>query len=598
MDGRILRSVAWVCLCAGAFNATSIQAALYVDAGATGTGDGSSWRNAFPHLQDALVAAARISKPVEIRVAQGVYRPDQGAGITSGDQAAAFQLLNGVCLQGGYVGWAGADPNTRDVQFYETILSGDLKGNDNEGALTDKDNSCCVVVARLVDESAVMDGFTIRGSGRWGGCDEEHGKAAEMVIDAARPLLQHCRFPANRVHGLLNRNGSAPTFVACRFDETEIVSTESGLVVVGCLFQEAGMSTKDYSRVSVTDCMFEPGGMNVRQASTATVTRCIFQGGSGVAVDDSNAVLTNCTFRGNKEDFALEGIITSNESHLTFVDCHFIQNRGHVISGRGLTVNLSRCSFVGNSGWASTPVSLLGGSLVLQDCEFIGNSVQYGAGAVDVMGEQLRATGCVFAGNSAGDVYGPGAILGGTTLLLLTNCTFVGNRGLPNTIEYLGNGLTSPAELTNSIVWDGPSPFTRYPEVPPRIRATYSDIQGGYAGEGNIEGDPCFVDPGHWADPNDPNIVLGPEHANAVWAGGDYHLKSQAGRWDRGTQTWVRDETTSACIDAGDPNTPAGLEPFPNGGVVNLGAYGGTGEASKSYCGEAIPVTPSGRASR
>jgi alpha-tubulin suppressor-like RCC1 family protein len=59
-------------------------------------------------------------------------------------------------------------------------------------------------------------------------------------------------------------------------------------------------------------------------------------------------------------------------------------------------------------------------------------------------------------------------------------------------------------------------------------------------------------------------------------------LKSQAGRWDPNSQTWVRDDVTSPCIDAGDPNSPIGYEPFPNGGIVNMGAYGGTTEASKS----------------
>jgi hypothetical protein len=52
MDGRILRSVVLACLCAGVLGGTPTQAALYVDAGATGNGDGSSWQNAFPYLQD------------------------------------------------------------------------------------------------------------------------------------------------------------------------------------------------------------------------------------------------------------------------------------------------------------------------------------------------------------------------------------------------------------------------------------------------------------------------------------------------------------------------------------------------------------------
>jgi len=45
------------------------------------------------------------------------------------------------------------------------------------------------------------------------------------------------------------------------------------------------------------------------------------------------------------------------------------------------------------------------------------------------------------------------------------------------------------------------------------------------------------------------------------------------------------DEATSPCVDTGDPGSPVGREPFPNGGRVNMGAYGGTAEASKSYFG-------------
>ena len=63
---------------------------------------------------------------------------------------------------------------------------------------------------------------------------------------------------------------------------------------------------------------------------------------------------------------------------------------------------------------------------------------------------------------------------------------------------------------------------------------------------------------------------------------GDYHLKSQAGRWEPVSEIWVDDEVTSPCIDAGNPGCPVGDEPAPNGNRINMGAYGGTAEASKS----------------
>ena len=117
--------------------------------------------------------------------------------------------------------------------------------------------------------------------------------------------------------------------------------------------------------------------------------------------------------------------------------------------------------------------------------------------------------------------------------------------------------------MSNCIFWDdGDEIFINDGSI---VNVTYSNIQGGsgsdlWQGEGNIDIDPHFADPG-----ND-----------------DYHLASKTGRWDPNSQSWVQDKITSPCIDAGDTNTPVGDEPIPNGGIVNIGAYGGTGEASKS----------------
>jgi len=102
----------------------------------------------------------------------------------------------------------------------------------------------------------------------------------------------------------------------------------------------------------------------------------------------------------------------------------------------------------------------------------------------------------------------------------------------------------------------------------------------------SIDAEPCLVDPGHW----DPNGT--PDYPNDDFpVEGDYHLKSQAGRWDPNGASWVQDDVTSPCVDAGDPDTPIGYEPFPSGGVINMGAYGGTAEASKSYFGASVCET-------
>ena len=63
---------------------------------------------------------------------------------------------------------------------------------------------------------------------------------------------------------------------------------------------------------------------------------------------------------------------------------------------------------------------------------------------------------------------------------------------------------------------------------------------------------------------------------------GDYHLASERGRYWAEHDMWVLDKVTSPCVDAGDPAIDPSGEPDPNGGRVNLGAYGQTAFASMS----------------
>ncbi|MHC4676222.1 MAG: hypothetical protein ACYTBZ_27335, partial [Planctomycetota bacterium] len=97
------------------------------------------------------------------------------------------------------------------------------------------------------------------------------------------------------------------------------------------------------------------------------------------------------------------------------------------------------------------------------------------------------------------------------------------------------------------------------------VSISYSDVQDGWlGGTGNIDADPCFAS----FQPNgDPNM----------W---DFHLQSAYGRWDPNSRSWISDTNSSPCIDAGDPNSDWGSEPWPNGKWVNMGAYGGMSQAS------------------
>jgi len=142
---------------------------------------------------------------------------------------------------------------------------------------------------------------------------------------------------------------------------------------------------------------------------------------------------------------------------------------------------------------------------------------------------------------------------------MIVNNTIAGNSATDK-----GGGIeayqASPT-IKNCIVWDNGDDLYG-------CSATYSCIQDGDPGTGNISADPLFADPG----------------------AGDYHLKSLAGRYDPGTglppsdpAAWVIDAVHSPCVDTADPASDYSLEPLPNGGRTNMGAYGGTEEASKSF---------------
>ncbi len=75
----------------------------------------------------------------------------------------------------------------------------------------------------------------------------------------------------------------------------------------------------------------------------------------------------------------------------------------------------------------------------------------------------------------------------------------------------------------------------------------------------------------------------------------NYHLQSAGGSWHG--SAWVADPLTSPCLDAGDPESAFGLEPVPNGGRVNLGAYGNTELASRSVSNRTLTIlSPTGGA--
>jgi hypothetical protein len=117
-------------------------------------------------LSDAINATS--SGTWQIWVADGVYYPDEGNGITNNDQAASFQLKQDVAIYGGFFGIE-TSIGQRSPRLNVTILSGDIDQNDTANFGNRGNNSLHVVKGETVNATARLDGFRIRGGNADGG---------------------------------------------------------------------------------------------------------------------------------------------------------------------------------------------------------------------------------------------------------------------------------------------------------------------------------------------------------------------------------------------------------------------------------------------
>jgi len=330
-----------------------------------------------------------------------------------------------------------------------------------------------------------------------------------------------------------------------------------------------------HSSPTITNCI-------IRENHTLSRNQGTTQGG-GIVLAYSSAILTHCAIRNNSSTYFSGEMFIVEESSPTVTDCVISENSvlhqdgqaGGMAIGRGSKAVLMRCTISGNSAPHA------GGGIqvdsdaqpTFRDCLISDNVSGAVGGVLCSYGSVTTLENCTITRNSVIG-RGGGMACGHDAEAILTNCTVTENIAGLNSggiMSYDNSSIT----LKNCIVTGNAAPTG--PNIGLRVSPTvmnigYCDVGGGVLtayveqgatlnwGSGNIDADPLFADPNN----------------------GDFHLKSQAGRWDPNIQSWVVDEVTSPCIDAGDPSIPVGLEPLPNGDRINMGAYGGTSQASLS----------------
>jgi len=404
----------------------------------------------------------------------------------------AFWLIDGVNLKGGYAGFGEQDPNARDIKLYETILSGDLAGNDrdvnDQQDLVDDpchaENSYHVVTANGTNKTAVLDGFTITA-----GNDNLYemvpspyphlrpiGHGAGICNHSGSPTLRNCTFIQNAANsrggGMCNENESSPTITNCTF---------SGNIAEGEMAIGGGMYNYE-SEPTLTNCTFSGNSTSYK--------------GGGMYNYSSSTNITDCTFIENSARDRAGALYIAGISNQTLTNCMFVDNSAKYFGGAMVIGHcnpmLINCAFRNNktkSGGGGI-FCYSGASPTIINCEFIGNAAQGGGGGIyNTVSSSPTLLNCTFTGNSA-DNIGGGIWNRGNSNPTLTNCIIWGNEAREG------------PQIAVVEVWDGSNPST--------VTVSYSDTQGGEQdvyvgpgcaliwGQGNIDTDPCFVDSGYW----------------------------------------------------------------------------------------------------
>lgn len=276
------------------------EGVLFVDSGATGNGDGTTWADAFTDLQTALDTIADVPAITELWVASRAipYRP---AG-PSGNRAATFQLRNGLTIYGGFAGKESSRAE-RNPRVHRTWLSGDLNGNDSAQPTSRNDNVYHVITAVNVDDTARIDGFVITG-GTATGTASANKQGGGVRIEGGSPVMRNCVLIGNRA-----TSGAAayvtdadPTFINCMFLAN--VASGSG----GGVFAAAGSAPRLENCVFSGNTALGGAAVNATSASHPNLVNCTVannsatnQGGGVFNNEAAGTTAANSVFWGNTD---------------------------------------------------------------------------------------------------------------------------------------------------------------------------------------------------------------------------------------------------------------------------------------------------------
>lgn len=314
------------------------------------------------------------------------------------------------------------------------------------------------------------------------------------------------------------------------------------------------------------------------------------------AASDGDTVLIapgTYTGDGNRDiDFKGKAITVEGEGgpRACIIDCQGSEAERHrgfyFHSGEDANSILEGVSIINGYAHWGGGIHCRDASPTIVGCVVSRNTAIFDGGGIFTSQSHSRIRNCILSENETDD-DGGGICCEGDEAIDIQNCTIINNgAGGSGGGIVIGAGL-GEVLVRNTILWGNQAPTgAQLARIDcgsvldcMKATVTYCCIEPGQniaiQTPGRLPMNGIFETNHNISD--DPLLVLGSD--------GDCHLRSQAGRWNPSSASWIQDDVTSPCIDAGDPDIPIGNEPFPNGGVINMGAYGGTALASKSFFG-------------
>lgn len=463
----------------------------------------------FPTIQAAIDAAVAGD---EVVIADGVYMGPGNRNISFQGKPITVRSANGamnctIDAEGVARGFVFDQGETPDAKLLGLTITNGFAASGGAIMMTESFPTIesCRFVANTADLGSAVRSFSIFGgaTGVFVNCeflmnsaatDPDGADALSLEWPAGGEVfLGSCTFTENFGEGFAAR-GVGGTIDDCHFTSDSIVLFDSCLTISNCVLTGGGIDVSSGGMGCASAGTFivgcEISGAPLWGISSFAVSlgidECVISGGlTGLSLVGSVTEISETLLDGNATGVSL--LAGSLEIRDSSIVNH--QNRGLVQSNG--TVVIANSLIQNNGTGPQGGGAETNGAFTAVNCRFIGNHAESG-GALFVTGGTSTLTNCIVAGNTA-LAQGGGVAIESGGALVLSSSTVYANSALAGGGVLVGPG--GSLTVHNSILWDN-VPDQISESVPGGVEEVrFSDVQGGWPGDGNLDVDPMFVDP-------------------------------------------------------------------------------------------------------